>query len=83
MQITVPNMLFLHFMPSAIFRIPTCYTVLNYRGSRRHMALNMHIKSVKFEQMKPESTDSNISYIPQNKKKFTAHSSLKYSILPN
>lgn len=61
MQIIVPNMLFLPFMLSAIFRIPVCYTVLNYKGLRRHMALNMHIKSVKFEKTKPESTDSDIS----------------------
>lgn len=33
------------------------------------MALNMHIKSAKFEQTKPESTDSGISYILQEGKK--------------
>lgn len=77
MQIVVPNMLFLPFMPSAIFRIPVHYTGLNYKGSRRHMALNMHIKSVKFEQTKPGSTDSDISYIPRETKKFIAHFSLK------
>lgn len=33
------------------------------------MALNMHIKSVKFEQTKPESTDSDVSYSLQEKKK--------------
>lgn len=80
MQIIVPNMLFLPFMPSAIFRIPVCYTVLNYKGSRRHMALNIHIKSVKFEQTKPESTDSDTSYILQKEKKITAHCSLKYTV---
>lgn len=67
--ITVPNMLLLPFMPSAIFRIPVGYTVLNYNASRWHMALNMHIKSVKFEQTKPESTDSDVSYSLQEKKK--------------
>lgn len=37
----------------------------------------MHIKNVKFEQTKSENTDSDISYIPQEKKNSTAHSSLK------
>lgn len=42
------------------------------------MAPNMHFKSVKFEQMKPENTDFDISYTPQEKKKnFTTHSILK------
>lgn len=37
------------------------------------MAPNMRFKSVKFEQMKPENTDFDISYTPQEKKKISLH----------
>lgn len=67
MSLTYSSFLFLPFMPSAIFRIPIFHTGLNYKGSRRDMALNTHIKT------KPESTDSRISYIPQETKKNSLH----------
>lgn len=73
MSLTCSSFLFLPFMPSAIFRIPVFHTGLNFKGSKRDMALNMHIKSVKFEQTKPESTDSGISYIRQETKKNSLH----------
>lgn len=43
------------------------------------MAPNMHFKSAKFEQMKTETTDFDISYTrgEKEKRKITAHSSLK------
>lgn len=47
------------------------------------MAPNMHFKSVKFEQMKPEKTDFDISYTPQEKKKihYTFHSEVDSTLL--
>ena len=37
------------------------------------MAPNTHFQSVKFEQMKTESIDFDISYTPQEKKKNSLH----------